>query len=129
MQSLKPPVRYAVLLLCNAIPLVLTLLCYRIGGMFDLMTFFPFLVLLLWLNYCNTGAGGFLLLQFGNALFTLTAGYLSTMLYTRNVSDDGMSYAIGYLMTISELLAILVVTVIGFMVKLISRARSRQREK
>lgn len=125
MRSLKPAVRYVVMLLTNAVPLMLTLLFYRVGGMFDLMTFLPCLFLLSWINYRYTGTIGFLLIQSGYALFTLTAGYLSTILYTRNISNDGMSYAVGYLITIFEFLAILAVTVIGLVSKLLSRMKKR----
>ncbi len=104
-------------MLINAVPLVLNLLLYRMGGNFDHLFFLPCFCFLLWLNYRSSGVGGFLGVQFVYGLYTLAAGYLATMLYTRNISDDGMSYAIGQLFTVLELFFIFVVTVITLIIK------------
>ena len=125
MDKLNLRTRYFVLLLINAIPMVLNVLLFRIGGWFQLVGMLPCLACLTRLNFKYAGIGGFTLLQGYYALCRLIGGYVTTMLYTRNVSDDQMSYVIGQLFTVCELIMIFMVTCVAIIIKIVAARKKK----
>ena len=126
MRELKPAVRYPLLLAVNALPMGVNLLLWRRGGYFALLFFLPCFCFLVWLNYRHNGAVGYIMMQCAYGVYTLAGGYLSTMLYTRNISNDGMSYSIGQLLTVGQIFVIALSAVIGVIPKLIGQYRSQK---
>ena len=87
------------MLALNYLPLILDCLCYEAGGPFTLYTF-P--LLLAFIVYCNFSVSEkFLMLLFMdlNMILAVFLGEtLSSYLYIKNVSDDGMTIGISKVM-------------------------------
>ena len=115
------------LFLFNALPMLLEICLFRMGGNFDLLIFPVLLSGLTVLNILLAKSYWFLLVQSAFALYTVIGGYLSTMLYTRLISNDGMSYGIGKLFVFLEVLAIAAVTVITLTARLIIKLHRRKK--
>ena len=115
------------LFLFNALPMLLDICLFRMGGYFDLLIFPVLLSGLTVLNILLAKSYWFLLVQSAFALYTVIGGYLSTMLYTRLISNDGMSYGIGKLFVFLEVLAIAAVTVITLTARLIIKLHRRKK--
>ena len=107
--------------------MLLDICLFRMGGYFDLLIFPVLLSGLTVLNILLAKSYWFLLVQSAFALYTVIGGYLSTMLYTRLISNDGMSYGIGKLFVFLEVLAIAAVTVITLTARLIIKLHRRKK--
>ena len=126
LRAWQPWLRYPVLLLINALPMVLGILLFRIGASWDL-TFFPLMMLgISYVNYRSCNIGGFCFLQVVFALYTMLMGCVSTYLYTSRVSNDGLSYSIGEGLTYLGCAAVLIVMVIGVVLKIIHYWETKQ---
>ncbi len=65
-----------------------------------------------------------ILFQLYELVLVFSCGRLSPRLYYQNVSSDGMSLAIGRLMTYAELIALAVASVVAAVVKTLRHRRS-----
>ena len=113
--------KWAFLLLINALPFVVDLILYHGGAPSDLFLFLPVFAGLTVLNYRSCPkALPYLLYQTFMLICIICDSDASTYLYYHNISDDGMTLAIGTLMTLAGAGINIVVTVITTIVKVVS---------
>ena len=127
MKKFSNKLKFPILLLCNSLPMILNILLYSLGAPSELLLFPLFFGVLIYLNYrlCEKPLT-FALIQVFMAGCIFISGYISTSLYYQNISDDGLTLAVGMLMTFVELAIAGITTMVILIIKIIQRKKKEQ---
>jgi len=110
--------KWPLLVLINALPFLLNVVCFKIGAMDDLYMFLPIFLGLTALNFKNCNKiTQFIALQSFILMCVVLTGYAGTYLYYHNVSSDSLTPMIGMGLVLLQVVAIIIITTIIAIVK------------